>query len=237
MKITAIIVAGGQGLRMKMPKRKQYLELDGLSVLAHTLKTFNACSMISDICLVIPYDDHDYCLNCIVQPLCLLKPLRLVSGGNERQQSVYNGLKSLVMTPDDIVVIHDGVRPFVTDQHITDCINTARECGAAILAVPVSDTLKMADDHGMVEKTLDRKSIWAAQTPQAFSFGLIWEAHEAAIRNHWMGTDDASLVEALGKKVRLVHGSRNNLKITTQEDVLLARNLLKDTELNNQEYL
>lgn len=228
MKTTAIIVAGGQGLRMRMPQRKQYLELNGIPVLAHTLKTFDACSLISEICLVVPVKDHDYCLNSIVNPLSPSKPIRLVSGGDERQQSVYNGLKSLVMTLDDIVVIHDGVRPFVTDQHIKDCIAFARECGAAILAIPVSDTLKIADDQGMIEKTLDRNRIWAAQTPQAFSFGLIWEAHETAIRQNWRGTDDASLVEALGQKVRLVQGSRNNLKITTQEDVLLARNLLKD---------
>lgn len=228
MKITAIIVAGGKGLRMQMPQRKQYLELNGIPVLAHTLKIFDACSLISEICLVVPAKDHDYCLNFIVNPLPPSKSIRLVSGGNERQQSVYNGLKSLVMEPDDFVVIHDGVRPFVTDQHIKDCITSARECGAAILAVPVSDTLKIADDHGMIKKTLDRNRIWAAQTPQAFSFELILEAHETAIKKNWKGTDDASLVEAIGKKVRLVQGSRHNIKITTQEDILLARNLLRD---------
>lgn len=231
MNITAIIVAGGQGLRMRIPLRKQYLELDGIPVLAHTLKTFDACPLISDICLVIPKEDHDFCLKCIVAPLFPSKPVRLVSGGNERQQSVYNGLRSLDLKPDDVVVIHDGVRPFVTEQHIRDCIDSARECGAAILAVPVSDTLKVADGHGMIEKTIDRHRIWAAQTPQAFVFELICEAHESAIRNHWIGTDDASLVESLGKKVKLIQGSRNNLKITTQEDVVLAKNLLKDIEM------
>lgn len=237
MKTTAIIVAGGQGLRMQMPQRKQYLELDGLPVLAHTLKKFVTCPLISDICLVIPSEDHDYCLNSIIQPLSPLKPIRLVSGGNERQQSVFNGLKAIDLKPDDVVLIHDGVRPFVTHQHIKDCIDSAIECGAAILAIPVSDTLKMADDCGMVEKTLDRYRIWAAQTPQAFSFGLIWQAHETAILNNVLGTDDASLVENLGKKVRLVQGSRNNLKITTQEDVLLARNLLRNNNTDSLKYL
>jgi 2-C-methyl-D-erythritol 4-phosphate cytidylyltransferase len=224
MKTTAIIVAGGQGLRMQMPQRKQYLELDGLTVLGHTLKKFDTCPFISDICLVIPGEDHDYCLNSIIKPLSPSKQIRLVSGGSERQQSVYNGLKAMDLKQDDVVLIHDGVRPFVTHQHIKACIDSAVECGAAILAIPVSDTLKIADDLKMIEKTLDRNRIWAAQTPQAFSFGLIWQAHLTANSNNFLGTDDASLVENLGIKVRLVQGSRNNLKITTDR---------KSTRLNS----
>lgn len=229
MKTTALIVAGGKGLRMNLSVRKQYLEFEGLSVLGHTLKVFDACPVIFDICLVVPGPDMDFCQQSIVTPLSLSKPCHLVPGGDERQQSVYNGLQSLSLDPPDLVVIHDGVRPFVKDQHIRDCVESAKVCGAAILAVPVSDTLKLDDGGAMIEKTLDRRKIWAAQTPQVFAYELIRKAHETALRNNIRATDDASLVENLGKKVKLVQGSRNNLKITTQEDIFLARNLIRDT--------
>ena len=230
MKVTAIIVAGGQGLRMETAVRKQYLELDGIPVLQHTLRVFSMCPVISDICLVIPHSDHDYCREFIVSPLGSLKPVHLVSGGDERQQSVYNGLKSLNLSEDDIVVIHDGVRPFVSCSSITECSETAKHWGAAILAVPVSDTLKISGQGSLIEKTLDRNKVWAAQTPQAFKFGLIQRAHQSAISNHFTGTDDASLVEALGAPVKLVTGNRYNLKLTTQDDLLLASGLLKESK-------
>ncbi len=222
MNITAVIVAGGSGLRMQSSIRKQYLELDGLPVLSHTLKVFFDCPLISTICLVIPREDHDYCMNNVVNPLSPVKPFSLVDGGAERQQSVYNGLKSLSLNPEDLVVIHDGVRPFVSAMNIRDCVESAITHGAAILAVPVSDTLKAEDSNGTIDKTLDRNRVWAAQTPQVFSYGLICSAHEAAISTRLVATDDSSLVEAIGWKVKLVPGSRINMKITSPEDLVLA---------------
>lgn len=228
MNISAIIVAGGSGLRMQSAIRKQYLEIGGRAILGHTLSVFVNCSLISDICLVIPIEDHDYCMEHVVKPLHSSKPIRLVEGGAERQQSVYNGLKSLDLMPDDLVVIHDGVRPFVTEDLIRACVDSARDGGAAILGVPVSDTLKEEASDGTIRKTLDRKKIWAAQTPQVFSYGLIRTAHEAAIQNQRAATDDSSLVESLGYTVKLVQGSRVNLKVTSPEDLSLARSLVKD---------
>jgi 2-C-methyl-D-erythritol 4-phosphate cytidylyltransferase len=232
MKVTAIIVAGGKGLRMKMDLRKQYLEVAGLPILARTLKAFHECLLISDICLVVPEEDIPFCEKSILGPLAFSKPVNIVAGGEERQKSVYNGLKSLCRKDDALVAIHDGVRPFVTSEKIVECVEAAKVFGAAILAVPMTDTLKVAGKDGMIEKSLDRSLIWAAQTPQVFRYGLIWEAHQWALRNHVAVTDDASIVEKFGKKVRIVQGSRNNFKITTKEDLLLAGNYINEIEGN-----
>lgn len=232
MRTTAVIVAGGKGLRMGMDVRKQYLLLDGIPVLAHTLRVFDRCPAVTDICLVAPFFDLDYCRQAVVDVVSPSKPVLMVAGGDERQHSVYNGLQSLETAPDDVVVIHDGVRPFVDSGQILECVETAHRTGAAILAVPVSDTLKLSDGQGTVDRTLDRNKIWMAQTPQAFRYGLIREAHDRAVAENIMGTDDAFLVERLGGKVALVQGSRNNIKITTPEDMDLARSLMSHTSLS-----
>jgi len=232
MRTTAVIVAGGKGLRMGTDVRKQYLLLDGIPVIGHTLRAFDRCPVITDICLVTPSLDMDYCRQSVVDVVSPSKPVLMVAGGAERQHSVYNGLMALEAGPDDVVVIHDGVRPFVDDSQILECVETARRTGAAILAVPVSDTLKLSDDHGMIDRTLDRHQVWMAQTPQVFRYGLIREAHDRAAAENIMGTDDAFLLERLGTKVALVQGSRNNIKITTPEDMELARSLMSHASLS-----
>lgn len=223
----ALIVAGGQGLRMQMAVRKQYLELEGRPVLQHTLMVFDRCKLIDRIILVVPPSEDSYCKKMIVEPACLSKDIRLVQGGAERQDSVYNGLVSVDPGANEIVVIHDGVRPFVEEHHISNCIQAAQDFGASVLAVPVSDTIKHSDHNGCIDKTIDRNNLWAAQTPQAFRYNLIREAHDLAIKNHIRGTDDASLVEAQGYAIKLVQGSRNNIKITTQEDLVFASSLIQ----------
>jgi 2-C-methyl-D-erythritol 4-phosphate cytidylyltransferase len=228
---TALIVAGGQGLRMQLDIRKQYLDIDGQPIISRTLQIFDQCEEISDICLVIPESDHDYCRTRIIDPMNLVKPCKLVSGGAERQNSVYNGLLSLDLKPDDIVVIHDGVRPFVTDYHIRACIEGAVISGASILAIPLSDTLKLSDSDGNIKKTIDREMMWAAQTPQVFQFNLIKRAHELAFRNGVIATDDSFLVEVLGGSVKIIPGSRKNIKITTREDIVLATSLLNENSI------
>ncbi|MBU1169453.1 MAG: 2-C-methyl-D-erythritol 4-phosphate cytidylyltransferase [Proteobacteria bacterium] len=227
----ALIVAGGQGLRMEMSVRKQYLELEGTPVLQRTLMVFDQCSDIERIVLVVPPPDEEFCRTTIVQSINMTKEVLLVGGGLERQQSVYNGLLSLNIENDEIVVIHDGVRPFVDSRHIIECIHAAMDCGASVLGVPVSDTLKQLDSLGYVEKTIDRETLWAVQTPQAFQYGLIKAAHDRAVDIHIRATDDASLVEAMGRPVKLVLGSRNNIKITTRDDLVLAAALMKDVDI------
>jgi len=230
MKVTALIVAGGKGLRMKQKIRKQYLNLVDSPVFVHTLRVFDQLNEIDDICLVVPETDVDYCRSLILGLPDLKKEIDLTPGGRERQDSVYNGLRVIRATNDreDIVVIHDGVRPFVSPGHIKECISEAGKSGACILGVPAFDTLKRVDmvrntdKIGKIDKTVQRDSIWLAQTPQAFKCALIMEAHESAKADGYYGTDDASLVEYLGHPVKIVCGSKYNIKITTKEDLLLA---------------
>lgn len=218
----ALIVAGGQGLRMQMEVRKQYIQFNGQPVLFHTLCVFDRSPAIESIFLVVPRDDMAFCRENIVASLQSPKEIRLVEGGDERQQSVYNGLAAISCDPDEIVLIHDGVRPFVQLNHIEACVEAAKYVGAAVLAVPVSDTIKRSDADGTIEKTIDRNRLWAAQTPQAFRYGLIRNAHDGALKSGMAVTDDSALIEASRHPVKLVAGSRNNIKITRPEDLDLA---------------
>jgi len=223
--VAAVIVAAGKGIRMQVPLRKQYLSLAGLPILSRTLTVFDNCDQIDQIYLVIPADDFDFCLENVLGPLKLTRKIHLVAGGPRRQDSVYNGL--LQVDPDcNIVVIHDGVRPFVPTDKLIASINGARQSGACILGLPAYDTLKQADTSDFIVATLQRDSIWLAQTPQTFRYDLIKKAHEKAIRDGYRGTDDASLVERLGEPVKIICGSRTNIKITNPEDLEIAKSLI-----------
>jgi len=151
--------------------------------------------------------------------------LNLVPGGEQRQNSVYNGLQA-IDKKTDTVVIHDGVRPFIQPDELESCILGARKFGACILGIPAGDTIKYVGKSGFIEKTLARDSIWLAQTPQAFKYELITRAHETARRDGYTGSDDASLVERLGVGVKIINGSKNNIKITVREDLVIARAML-----------
>jgi 2-C-methyl-D-erythritol 4-phosphate cytidylyltransferase len=217
--ICAIIVAGGSGSRLPGALRKQYRPLAGQAVLARTLAIFEASPEVDRLLLVVPGEDVDYCReNFLAAPG---KPVELVAGGRERQESVYHGLCRCPRGAEDLVVIHDAVR------HLAACVAGARRWGASILAVPAVDTLKQVGPDGRIEATRDRRNLWLAQTPQAFRTRLIFQAHERARRDGIVATDDAQLVERLGAPVHVVAGSRTNLKITTAEDLLLAEALLQ----------
>lgn len=223
--VSAIIVAAGRGVRMGEPTPKQYLKLGKRPIVAHSLLTFGRCSGVDSIFLVIPGSDQYFCSTQILRPLKLDKNVRMVTGGSFRQHSVYNGLCAIEDKPD-IVVIHDGVRPFVQPDEIRLCIEEARKTGACILAVPVADTLKKVNDLGQVENTIERQGVWQAQTPQAFQYDLIVRAHERARSDGFEASDDAQLVERLGSRVSIVAGNRRNIKITTPEDLDIARAML-----------
>ncbi len=222
-----IIVAAGSGVRMGADARKQYLRVGGIPILAHTLKAFDKCRAIDRIFLVVPKEDHDFCRIEIIDPLNLEKEPVLVPGGIVRQESVYNGIIA-AGEKTQIAVIHDGVRPFISPDAIEKSVISAQEHGACILGIPAFDTLKQTDSKGRITETIDRSTIWLAQTPQTFSYNLIKEAHEKAIEESYTGTDDASLVERLGKPVQIIQGSRNNIKITTPEDLPLAEAILSN---------
>lgn len=225
MKVIGIIVAAGKGLRMGGAIGKQFLPLGRRSILAHTISGFNASETIDRIVLVLPAGDIDYFKTEILSGLTLSKRIEVVVGGAHRQDSVYNGLRQ-IREDDGIVLVHDGVRPFVRPEQIAATVEKARETGACILALPVTDTLKQVEKDKQIRTTLERKSVWMAQTPQVFKFLVIWEAHQAARKAGYIGTDDAQLVERLGLPVTVVPGSRSNLKITTPEDLVLAEAML-----------
>lgn len=228
MAAAAIIVAGGKGSRMGSPVKKQYLSVGGIPILSRTLSAFDACDVIREIILAVPETDFAFCRNQIIA--CCRKKVTLVAGGAERQQSVYNGLLALAHT-EEVVAIHDGVRPFVKPERIASCVDEAERSGACILAAPVTDTLKRVDNAGIIRETVDRGNLWLAQTPQAFSYRLIREAHETALREGYSGTDDAGLVERIGKPVSIIPGSAGNLKITIYDELALAEAILASENL------
>lgn len=233
MFVSAIIVAGGKGTRMNMEKSKQYIEICGVPVLARTLRAFEDCDYIDEIIVVVNSEDMFYCKQNIVEEYEISKVKVLAAGGAQRQNSVYNGLCE-VSGNADIVVIHDGARPFVSEQTIIDCIEAAVEYGVSTAAVPVKDTIKSADEEGFVDKTLERSVLWSIQTPQAFEYGIIKKAHDKARTDGFMGTDDTVLSERLGIRTRLVMGSYENIKITTREDLLFGEAIIINKEENGE---
>lgn len=223
--VSAIIVAAGEGVRMGTEQRKQYLNVAGRPILSHTLHKFDVCACVDQINLVVPKHDFEYCHEKVITAACLRKPVKLVAGGHERQQSVFRGLESLDRK-QGLVAVHDGVRPLIEPSTIEACVRGASECGACIPGIHVSDTIKKADRQGMITSTVQRNGLWSVQTPQVFEYRIILEAHQRAQREGFMGTDDASLVERLGYSVNIISGSKTNIKITTEEDLVIASTLL-----------
>jgi 2-C-methyl-D-erythritol 4-phosphate cytidylyltransferase len=220
--VAAVIVAAGEGLRMNMAKKKQYITLGSLPVLSHTLSAFDSCDAIGAVFLVIPKNDRSLCQQDVIAPLNLHKPLHVVQGGNSRQESVLNGLKA-TNGNFQFVAIHDGVRPLIKLEKIKQCIQEAKKCGACILAVPASDTVKIINKKNCVVSTVKRQNLRIAQTPQVFNYKDILEAHLEAMKNGYVATDDAELLERQGGIVRVISGDRRNIKITTPEDLKLAQ--------------
>jgi len=230
LKKIAIIPAAGMGKRMGADINKQYLQLDGKPIVARTLQVFQVSPAISGIILVIPADEIPYCHREVVEKYHLSKVLEIVPGGQERQHSVMNGLTALqkYAASDAIVLIHDGVRPFIDEQLLQQSIALARTGVGALVAVPVKDTIKVVGD-GTVLSTPERATLWQAQTPQSFTFGQILRAHHQAMQDSFWATDDCSLLEHYGEAVKIITGSYRNIKITTPEDLLLAEAFLEET--------
>lgn len=219
-KVIVIIVAGGKGKRIGADISKQYLDISGKPILAHTLKAFEDCNAVDSIIVVCHPNDMEYCQKNIIKKFGFKKVIKVVKGGKERQDSVRNGLDA-VPKSCDIVSIHDGVRPFVSQSIIKKSISEAKKTGASVVCVPVKDTIKEASS-GYVIKTPDRKKLWAVQTPQTFKTDIIKKAHKIALKKGVMATDDSSLVEMIGYKVKVVEGSYENIKITTPEDLIIG---------------
>jgi 2-C-methyl-D-erythritol 4-phosphate cytidylyltransferase len=233
LKAVAIIVAGGVGKRIvgdpatgggrDLPK--QFLILGDKPILAHTIARFERCELIDEIILVVPEDYLGYCSQTIVDKYSFKKIKRIVCGGKKRQDSVYLGLKACPKSTS-IVVIHDGVRPLISPEKISESIRLCQQKKAVILAVPAKDTIKRVEG-GSVITTLDRKKLWLIQTPQVFEYRLIMDAYEKAREDNFTGTDDSMLVERLGREVAILEGEYENIKITTAEDLAIAERLLE----------
>jgi 2-C-methyl-D-erythritol 4-phosphate cytidylyltransferase len=222
MTCAALITAAGYGTRMGADRPKQYLDLGGSPLLARTVKAFEEHPLIDVIVITVPPGDETFCRSVVLEPYGFSKIERIVPGGATRQQSVLNGLVTLDRT--DIVAIHDGARPLVSEATITKTIEAARTTGAALACAPVKDTVKRKEGRHLL--TLSRTELWLAHTPQTFLTSLILEAHRAAEQQGFSGTDDSSLVERLGLPVAVVEDSPYNIKITTREDLQLARLLV-----------
>lgn len=225
-KTFVIIAAAGKGMRMDTPVRKQYLNMGALPVLSRTILAFDPVQAVDEIILVIPSSDEAYCRKNVLSPFDFQTPVSLVEGGPKRQDSVFNGLKKvkqkLEPVSQGLVMIHDGVRPFIDAKLIQSCLDCARKRGACIPAIKVAETLKKVNDNSFIEKTIDRSMVFQAQTPQTFKFDIIYTAYELSNLHGFIGTDDADLVERFVQKVSIVNGSKQNIKITTPEDLILG---------------
>ena len=224
---TAIVLAAGQGKRMHSKVQKQFLEIQGYPVLYYSLRCFQESPLIQDIILVTGEESISYCKEEIVQKYGFTKVSAVIPGGKERYDSVYAGLCEC--RDCEYVLIHDGARPFVTEEILKRGLQKVKETGACVIGMPSKDTVKLSDEEGYVKETPNRKCVWTIQTPQIFSYSLIREAHDS-IRQKDMSkiTDDAMVVEQeKGTKIRLVEGSYQNIKITTPEDLDVAETFLK----------
>lgn len=221
--ISAIILAGGRGKRMGAGISKQFIELKGKPILYYTLTRFMANKNIDEIILVLPEDEIDYCKKEILDKYSL-KVDKIVCGGTERQDSVYNALKAIEKS--DIVLIHDGARPFISDRIINEGIANAQKFGAAAPGVMPKDTIKVKDNNSFSVSTPDRSSLVAIQTPQIFKYEIILKCHEQVKAMGQVVTDDTMVVEEYGYKVFLYDGDYTNIKITTPEDLILGEKLV-----------
>lgn len=231
-KVAAVCLAAGQGKRMESKVQKQYLLIEDKPVLYYALKAFQD-SPVEEVVLVVGTGEEEYCKKEIVERYGFTKVKNIVAGGKERYHSVFHGLQAI--EDADYVLIHDGARPFLTQDIITRCIDGAKEYKACVAGMPVKDTIKLADAEQNIESTPERSRVWMIQTPQAFEYPLIKEAYTTLIEQEEKGirtsipvTDDAMVVEYfLNQKVHLVYGSYENIKITTPEDMRIAEVFVK----------
>ncbi|MGN0335710.1 MAG: 2-C-methyl-D-erythritol 4-phosphate cytidylyltransferase [Lachnospiraceae bacterium] len=222
MKNVAIVLAAGQGRRMKSRVQKQYLLIEDKPVLYYSLNVFEQSPLISEIILVTGAEDREYCRREIVEKYGFTKVTKITAGGKERYHSVFEGLKAIETA--DYVYIHDGARPFADEEMLERAQEAVQSCGACAVGMPVKDTIKIADREGYAAQSPDRRFVWSVQTPQVFSFDLIKGAYTKLMENEMEGiTDDAMVVESMtDHRVKLVEGSYKNIKITTPEDLEIA---------------
>lgn len=225
MKFTAIVLSAGKGSRMNNDIHKQYLLLNGRPIITYSLEAFEK-SPVDEVILVTGQGEEEYCRKEIVEAFGFSKVEKIVAGGKERYHSVFRGLQAV--TESDYVLIHDGARPFVTEEIIVRTMQTVRKTNACVVGMHVKDTIKITDERDIVKETPERSNVWMVQTPQAFSCPLISHAYEKMLLQEDAAiTDDAMVVEKMCQvPVTLIEGSYRNIKITTPEDMLIAEAFL-----------
>ena len=229
--VSVIIAAAGMSNRMGSKINKQFIVIDNKPILAHTIEKFEACKYVDEIIVVSKEQEVEYCRKEIVRKYGYRKVTNIIKGGKERQDSIYNGIMAL-NEGTDIVLTHDGARPFVRMESIINGIKGALEHGACVFGVPLKDTIKVIEENNQVHHTPNRALLWAAQTPQCFRIELLKEGYEYAIAEGILGTDDSSLVEKTGYPVKMIMGTYDNIKITTPEDLVVAESIAKEKTLS-----
>jgi len=222
--VTALIPAAGSGSRMAQKIKKQYLRIGQKPILFYTLKQIESCAKIDEIILAVPEEELTFVAEEIVDRYKIQKIRKIVAGGRERQDSVRAAFEAIDTAPE-LVLIHDGVRPFVTEDILVEAIRQAQQRGAAVVGIPITATVKRVI-NGKVGGTLDRDELWEIQTPQTFWYDWFKQAVEKAQADHFYGTDDAALLEHAGFPVFTVLGDRYNIKITHPEDLQMAELLV-----------
>lgn len=222
-KVTAIIAAAGSGTRMNTDVKKQYMMINNKPILFYTLEKFYLIDEIDEIIVVSDLDSIKFVEKEIIEKNKFQDKARVVEGGNTRTLSVYNGLKA-ISAKTEYIIIHDGARPFIDKENIMQCLNMGIERKAAILCTKTTDTIKVSNNN-IIEKTLDRASLWNAETPQCFEYNLIMDCFSKAIKTGLVFTDEASILEYYGIDVYIVENKKNNLKITNKIDLEIANYL------------
>jgi len=226
MKCVALVPAAGQGKRMGGAHSKPYLLLEGKPILAHTLLELERCPLVDEVVLMVERGEIERARASVVEEFRLQKVGAILAGGVQRQDSVWEGLKT-IQDDCDLVMVHDGVRPFISQEMLARSIQGAVDCGASIAGMPAKDTVKLVSAQNMVLTTPDRKRVFLVQTPQTFKRDILLRAYRQAMEDGFYATDEASLVERLGMPVKVVEGSYENIKITTPEDLVVGEMILK----------
>jgi len=229
-KVCAIIAAAGSGSRMGIDFNKQFIKIKDKPLLYFTLRAFDKNPFVDNIIITAKEHEIDFISKEVVSKYKISKVSAIVVGGRERQDSVFNALKAL--KGFDIVLIHDGARPFVSEEIIKNGIENAIKFGAAACGVRPKDTIKLKSKNGFSAGTLNREELFSVQTPQCFKYDLIFQAHKIAFEQEHRYTDDTAIVESFGQKVYLYDGSYENIKITTPEDLIFADRLIDEKDLD-----
>lgn len=218
MKVKVIIPASGSGERFGGKIPKQFLKIDNKEIIAHTLEKFNRIKLIDEIIISAKLENFVK-ISSVIKKYKLTKVKKIVEGGNRRQDSVYNALLNLECKDDDLILIHDAVRPFISPKKINEIIFEAENCEGVILGLPVSETVKRVDGKNNVSETVDRKNLWTIQTPQVFRYDVLKRSFDKANEENFTGTDESAIVENAGYAVKIIHGERCNVKVTVKDDL------------------